>query len=169
MKLSVARKGDRVKMCQAVYEILKQCTGATVEIRPDGFDCQGEREARVAFRCPRGIEVHIDFDGDDRQNREGVWVLAWHMGSRTDAKMSHMFGNATGGSINPIHQRKSTAVYYGFENLLCRLKSVVECINSGDAYDLEAEAEAIEKYGTWQEQKERWDRYVAEQREGAAA
>lgn len=168
--LSVAKAADRATMAQTVFEILNAVNeNAIVRILPDGSDCQGPRETRVYFESERGIAVNIDFDGDDGQNREGVWVLAWHMILNTDARMSDAFGLAAGGAtgqVNPYHFRKCTTVADSFERLCDQLRRVVACIDAGKAYDLQREAANVAKNGTWQEQAARWDEYRAEMAAG---
>lgn len=153
--LTVSRAADRAKMAERLATLARSLGAeATIEAAP-----LSERGVVVRIVAARGLCLNVDFDGDSRQQREGVWVLSWHMGLKTDACLADSFG----GNVNPHHHRKATYIGRGFEGLggvlgqaelgLCKARD-------GDAFSAEREARAIAKDGTWQARQARFDSYI---------
>ncbi len=157
MALSVKRKADRKLMADTVAALFRDNSTVPVEVT---IEARGARELVVGVRYERGICVGIDFDGDT-PFLPPTWVNPWHMHSKTDARFSEYFGVVAGGSINPHHFSKCTAVVYGWDSLRSNLANVIKLINSGEAYDGGREAAKIAKDGTWQERRDRWAAYAA--------
>jgi hypothetical protein len=129
--LSVARAKDRETMA-ARLEAIAVKTGA--EIVRDVIMTHG-RAIWLHVSTPRGLDVTIDLDGDSGQMREGTFVLAWHMGLRSDDRLTDAFGCVAGGSINPFHRRKCTTVNYGFEAMCAAVEKALMMAMNGEAFE----------------------------------
>lgn len=147
--LSVSRARDRAIMAQRVAD-LAQSLGATAEIEP-----MGDRELWVKIRAARGLCLTVDFDGDSRQQREGVWVLSWHIATDSDACLDDSFG----GSVNPHHFSKATYIGRGFDGLFGLLGQVELGLckaRDGDAFNAEREAAQVAKNGSAADRAAYW-------------
>lgn len=124
MPLNVSRRQDRLVMAGDIRAIVK--APWTIEDE----ELEGTRELWVKLKGPRGLQITIDLDGDSKQQREGVFVLAWHIAADSDARLnpSMMVG------CNPYHFRKLTEVAYSFEALLRRLQVVMTLAANGSAF-----------------------------------
>lgn len=129
-QLSAARAKDRELMANAVEAVMRLCPGGSVD-RPDPL---GERSVAVSFRCPHGLAVTVEFDGDSPQDRKGEFCMAWHVSVNSDMAYSEAFGAAMGASVNQYHHRKCTAFAYGFQDLCEKLVKAVTMISDGTAY-----------------------------------
>lgn len=129
MSLNVARKADREIMAQRLNKLVLDAGFATW---PEDPALLGPREFMLHIAAD-DLRLSVDFDGDSRQQREGVWVLAWHIASNSDAKMTEAFASAAGADVNPFHRRKCTSVAYGFEALLAQVAAVLELVREGKA------------------------------------
>lgn len=129
MTLNVARKADREVMAQKFNEVVLHAGGGICRIDPM---LEGPRE--IAFSIRAGdVCLQVEFDGDDRQQREGTWVLAWHVDHNSDARMTEAFEAAAGAEVNPFHRRKCTAVAWSFEQLCEQVRAVVRLAVEGKA------------------------------------
>ncbi len=137
INVSVTRVADRKAMVDIVRDILTGVVGGVVESREPTGRCRA-----LDFWCPKGLSVTIKFDGDNKQNREGLFLLAWHTQSRLLdgchikclARYSEAFGVAMRAPINQYHFGKCTAVAHDFDDLCARLRRAVWMINDGTAY-----------------------------------
>lgn len=126
--LSEKRAGDRVKMANAIAELVVGC-GATFE-REDHPD---RREIWLKVTAPGGLQVTVDFDGNSIQ--PNVHVLSWHM----HYESKKLLNDATfGGNVNPHHKQKATYVAYGFDDLCHQLSLGLIKAKNGSAYLPEA-------------------------------
>ena len=128
MELSETRKADRAKMVQALVAIVAEC-GATCTTRAEGSDRYSPKRAVVEVEGAQGLACYFDFDGQSSQ--PNVFVNPWHMGFRSEARLSDRFP----GSVNPHHRRKSTTVAYGFAELCDHVREVLTLAKSGEAFE----------------------------------
>lgn len=131
-ELSVSRTKDREAMALRLERIVKQ-TRATI-CRDTEF--ASAREIKLRISAPRGLAVTIDLDGDSRQQREGVFVMAWGIfeGQDRSARLSDEFGRAAGGPVNASHRSKCTAVSYSFESLCMNVEHALSLADDESAF-----------------------------------
>lgn len=129
MELSETRKADRAKMVQAIVAIVAEC-GATCTTTAEGSDPYSPKRSVVAIEAAQGLACGIDFDGQSSQ--PNVFVNPWHMGFRSEARLSE---SRFPGSVNPHHRRKSTTVAYGFAELCDHVREVLTLAKSGEAFE----------------------------------
>lgn len=130
-QLSVTRADDREQMAQRIEAIVR-LSSATVE--RDELMTRG-RELWLHIHAPRGLGVTIDLDGDSQQQREGVFVLSWHMGMRGESRLSDAFGLAVGGTVNPHHRQKATGVTYSFDATCEVIAKALALADSAEAFE----------------------------------
>lgn len=131
--LSVRRAADRKLMAKRVAEIAAAC-GATATIQ-EGGDYPGPRRVIVSIKAPGGLCVNPSFDGDSWQ--PGVFILHWHMESRSENRLKLSFGG-----VNPHHFCKATHVTESFESFCDQLRLGLEMAASGEVYQQAAAAAA---------------------------
>lgn len=127
--MKVSKQEDRTKMAARVFDIARNA-GAIVTYDPE---FAGPREIKLAIEAD-GLCLGVEFDGDDRQQREGVWVLAWHMALSSDKRLSPEIARAAKSTVNPHHGRKCTAVAYSFEELCLQIGAVLGLVKEGKAF-----------------------------------
>lgn len=96
-----------------------------------------DREIWLRIVGPLGLSVTVDLDGDSKQEREGVFVLAWHFehSAPCEVRLTAAFGGVAGGSVNAVHGRKCTGVTYSFRQTC---ESVAQCLKlakDGSAFE----------------------------------
>lgn len=133
MTLSVARAKDRETMAGIIEAVVRNCGCA---IDRDELMTR-DREIWLRIVGPRGLAVTVDLDGGSRQQREGVFVLAWGIfeGPDRSARLTDAFGCAAGGSVNPHHRAKCTAVSYSFTAMVANIIAALTCANHGTAFE----------------------------------
>ena len=124
--LSERRKADRRKMADRVHAIAAH-HGATVTREHEGECFLGPRAVMVTIETAHGLRVSIDFDGASPQ--PDVHVLAWHIATNSDARLSERFG-----PVNPYHFRKCTVVAHGLDELCRDLARKLEMARNGTAF-----------------------------------
>jgi hypothetical protein len=129
-KYSVTKAADRKAMAEIVRNILHEANGSKVQ----DYEFCGPRETGVEFEHLAGLSVTITLDGDDRQDREGTFCMAWHMSTRSPERISDAFGIAMQAPVNQFHHCKCTAFAEGFEDLCAKLRMAVTMLNDGRAY-----------------------------------
>jgi len=125
--LTESRKADRAEMARQVAALCAEL-GADCAIAPEHDRC-----LRVEITVGNA-RVGIDFDGSPYNGNREVFCMPWNIGDDRTAQFSPAFGHAVGDSVNPYHRRKCMGFAHGFDNLLLRLRSAIECINSGGAF-----------------------------------
>lgn len=145
--LTERRKGDRAKIAEAVRALAVEL-GCAAEIDTAPFGEMSPRMIMVRIRTDRGLQLHVDLDGDSTQ--PDVHVLSWHMAHDVDTRLADAFGD-----INPFHHSKATDVARGTEALLATIRRRLEKCADGSAYSAEREAAAIAKYGSAADRKAR--------------
>lgn len=138
--LTERRKTDRAKIAEAVRALAVEL-GCTAEIDAAPFGGMSPRMVMVRIRTDRGLQLHVDLDGDSIQ--PDVHVLSWHMASDVDTRLADAFGD-----INPFHHSKATDVARGTAALLATIRRRLEQCADGSAYSAEREAAAIAKHGS---------------------
>jgi len=128
MKYSEKKAADREAMEKKLLEAIR-ASGASVS-REQEFVLPREIKLNVVARG--GLECCIEFDGASAQ--PDVYVLPWHIKHPSDARLNDAFGRAAGGSVNPHHHAKCTAVAYGFEDLLTKVVAALELAQSGAGF-----------------------------------
>lgn len=125
-KLNVSRRQDRLVMAGDIRALVKgpHWTYEDEEL-PD------TRELWVKLKGPRGLSITIDLDGDQRQQRQGCFVLSWH-GVREPHKLAPGFAP----SVNPFHWHKATDVCDSFQELLQVLRIRMAAAVDGSAFQL---------------------------------
>lgn len=151
MTLSVTRAKDREKMAQAV-EALCADYGATCERTA----WHGERE--IGLRITLGAAtVGLGLDGDDAQDRKGVFCLPWNIHHEVRDKCfsgTFMIDAGTGGSYPFRASRKCMTFSDSFDGcgprtLLMILRDCFECIKEGRAF-IDVEPHTVIK---WEDSK----------------
>lgn len=124
--LSETRKADREQMAVILIE---KCTEAgAVAYRND---INNNNNPRVKIEASGGLDCTIKFDGDSCQ--PNVFVSPWHIRFRCNSKLNHhAFGFDT---VNPYHQRKSTLVAHGFDELVEQTMRVITRCVTGEAFE----------------------------------
>lgn len=130
--MKVTRAIDRNAMATRLEHIVRQHR-ATVERDPV---MTREREIWLRIEAQRGLAVTIDLDGDSKQQRAGVFVLAWHIGTRHNTRLAAAFGRAAGGAVNPFHRSKCTGIAMGFEELCTQLDECLALADDGRAFEV---------------------------------
>lgn len=133
MELKVTRAADRKIMAKTVYGILAKVAAPYILLFAHPDEC-GEREVGVSFEHATGLRVNVSFDGDDSQDREGCFCMAWNSSYRRSAPISDKFGIAMQASVNPHHFSKCTAFADGFQDLCDKLEIAVAMMNDGTAF-----------------------------------
>lgn len=130
--LSVSRAKDREAMALRLEHIVKQTRS---DVSRD-TEFASAREIKLRISAPRGLAVTIDLDGESRQQREGVFVLAWGIfeGADRSARLSDEFGRAANGPVNAHHRTKCTAVNYSFEALCDNVERALAFADDGRAF-----------------------------------
>lgn len=141
-KLNVSRRQDRLVMAGDIRAIVSRGWTITDEEK------EGTRELWIELKGPRGLSLTIDLDGDSRQQRQGTFVLSWHIdglwervgddwrtaemrpGPNADVSLSRSFAP----SVNQFHWHKATDVCEGFDDLLRTLKVRMASAVDGTAF-----------------------------------
>jgi len=131
--LTERKKADREKMATMVEALCAEM----------GVPCRRSEHGRsIEVRIePRDAVVGIDFDGSHFNTQPDVFCMPWNIQFRSDRRFSDKFGSAVGAEVNPFHRRKCMGFADGIDSLLVRLRSALECINRGEAFEI-AEARA---------------------------
>ncbi len=132
--LTERRKADRIEMAAQVRKLAVEL-GATVT---DGLDL-GPQCVTLEISHAGGAYLPLDFDG--KSNQPDTYVACWNVRLDNPACFSHWFGD-----INPYHFRKSQFVARGFDALLARIRSDLECLNDGSGYSPERTAKHRAEY-----------------------
>jgi hypothetical protein len=129
--LNVSRAKNRESMAKLITELATQhkwsCERDAIMSK--------DREIWLYLSGPRGLSLTFTLEGDNRQQRENVFVLAWHIRGRNEsAKLSDHFGLCAGGSVNPYHRQKCTGVSYSWDATIANLIACLIAANSGEAF-----------------------------------
>lgn len=153
-KLTERRKADREEMARRVETL---CTeyGASCEVRDcathiwsDGSRPLPETRNRLVLSISLGEgRVGIEFSGDRRRRDTDVFCMPWNTAMGSKAHMTPAFGRAVGATVNPFHRAKCMGFADGFDMLLARLGAALDCIASGEAFELLSVDERILKNG----------------------
>jgi hypothetical protein len=133
MELRATRKADRQKMAEMVRDAALANKAVSAEIRKAPI---GDRELWIDIEAEGGAAVTVSIDGDWAR-RNNSYVLPWHMDFSSNRKMSYLFGALAGGSVNPYHKAKCTAVCWSFEDMLTSVGAVLLACADGTAYEQE--------------------------------
>jgi hypothetical protein len=155
LELSETRKPDRQKIAQLVSELCSEYKIDHSWTR-EGF-VEGYPKAHVIqIDAGEGLKVSVEIDGDSVQ--PNTWVLAWHIGFNSDARLADSFGD-----INKFHFQKCTEVARSTFGLIDHLRSKFELIADGKAFDEKRKAEAIKENGTAAERSARFAKWWKEE------
>jgi hypothetical protein len=159
LELSETRKADRQKIAQMVSDICSEYKIDHSWTR-EGF-VEGYPKAHVIqIDAGEGLKVSVEIDGDSVQ--PNTWVLAWHIGFNSDARLADSFGD-----INKFHFQKCTEVARSTFGLIDHLRSKFELIAEGKAFDEERKAASIKELGTATERAARfaeWRKMMLEEK-----
>lgn len=130
--LTEKRAKDRAEMAAKVTALFQEY-GYKVEQQT-----LGPRWISLSAETARGLCVTIDLEGDSVQ--PDVHVLPWHtnFAAGKNTRLDPAFGLAAGGSVNPYHFGKCTAVAYGYEQLMQQLTAALAMVKDGTAFQKEA-------------------------------
>ena len=118
---NVSRQGDRVKMFNAVKELCEQYGFSGSE-----KEAYSPREICMDIQCGTEVLLHgMDFDGDDRQQKSGTFVLTFGLADGVDKLFK-------GGFYHPTsfgeHHKASLISEGGFHNLMKHLDKAFKII-----------------------------------------
>lgn len=133
--LTESRKADRAQMADMVEALCAEM-GAKVT-REEGADYPGPQAIHLEIELGNA-RVGIEFDGGPFNTQKNCFCMPWNTAWGSTAKMSEAFGTAVGGDVNPHHRAKCMAFAQGIDALLIRLRSAMECIRRGDAFEVQA-------------------------------
>lgn len=114
----------------------------------DGESPDGGRSLWLKLKGPRGLSLTIDLDGASRQQRQGTFVLSWHIegiwaregadwqtarmvpGPNADVRLARSFAPM----VNECHWHKATDVCEGFDDVLRVLRVRMASAVDGTAF-----------------------------------
>ncbi|QIG65936.1 hypothetical protein phiOC_p294 [Ochrobactrum phage vB_OspM_OC] len=147
-KLTEKRREDRHKMVEMIVDVTR---------RHGGYYDQsniGSKNIFLDLTFHRGLKASIEFDG--MAVRPDEYFVAWHMAMFSDACLDV---NKFPADVNNIHQRKATYITTDFDDLLKHFDAVAKLAKEGTIFDIEAEKRYVEKNGSWQERKAKFDEW----------
>lgn len=118
--LSPSRKADRVEMVRQLTALAAEC-GAAVTLTAEGSNPYYKRGFAITLHGEYGLNADLGVDATSWNARDDCYVIAWHMDSKTTAKLSYAFEAAIG-QVNMYHRHKATTVVRSFDTVLISLR-----------------------------------------------
>lgn len=130
--LSPTRKADRTAMVKQLRDL-----AATNDL---GFNLSAEdsdpyrKRSFYATLSRDNLNASLGVDGGSRHNQDDTYLVAWHVSTKSDKRLSADFEAAIG-QVNMFHRGKATTVVRGFEETLLRIAVGFEMVASGRAWE----------------------------------
>ena len=131
--LSPAKKSDRAKMVERIRILAADAPFVTCEFTLEGSSPYYKRGFHVYLHCANGLNASLTVDANGQNTRDDVYVIAWFMDTKSDAKLSADFESSIG-PVNRYHRHKATSVVRGFDMVLGKLEAGMAFAANGRAF-----------------------------------
>jgi len=132
--LTATRKADRAEMVRQLQELATR-VGARVDLTAEGSNAFYTRGFHITLNRD-GLNASLGVDGGGRNEKNGDYVVSWHMDTDCDKRLSSHFEVLCGhDSVNRYHRRKATGVLRTFPFVLLHLRQCFATLADGTAYE----------------------------------